>query len=73
MVIFQAIATELCSLLTVWSVYESDWSDYEMAINWFHIMRLSFISKHILVDSELQSRYKLKANVQNHLFLLTIA
>ena len=36
-------------------------------------MRLSFISKHILVDRELQSRYKLKANVQNHLFLLTIA
>ena len=26
-------------------------------------MRLSFISKQILVDSELQSRYKLKANV----------
>ena len=36
--------------------------DYEMAINRFHIIRL-FISKQIVVDRELKSRYKLQANV----------
>ena len=44
--------------------------NYEMAINRFHIIRL-FISKEIVVDRELKSCYKLKANVAKSSSLAT--